>query len=208
MKIVKPESLGLDPEVLNGVRSYLEETYVAEGKYVGTMTLVSRKGKIAYLDCIGYMDRENEKLMKEDAIFRIYSMTKAITSIAIMQLYEKSKFRLDDPVYWYIPTWKDLRVYQSGVYPNFLTSRPKRHMTIRDLLTHMSGLTYDFMYRTNVAAAYRKTKVQQAESLKDFVDILSKLPLEFSPGDKWNYSVSTDVLGYLVEVLSGMELED
>ena len=117
MKIVKPESLGLDPEVLNGVRSYLEETYVAEGKYVGTMTLVSRKGKIAYLDCIGYMDRENEKLMKEDAIFRIYSMTKAITSIAIMQLYEKSKFRLDDPVYWYIPTWKDLRVYQSGVYP-------------------------------------------------------------------------------------------
>ena len=208
MKIVKPESLGLDPEVLNGVRSYLEETYVAEGKYVGTMTLVSRKGKIAYLDCIGYMDRENEKLMKEDAIFRIYSMTKAITSIAIMQLYEKSKFRLDDPVYWYIPTWKDLRVYQSGVYPNFFTSRPKRHMTIRDLLTHMSGLTYDFMYRTNVDAAYRKTKVQQAESLKDFVDILSKLPLEFSPGDKWNYSVSTDVLGYLVEVLSGMELED
>ena len=134
-------------------------------------------------------------------------MSKAITSIAIMQLYEKSAFRLDDPVYWYIPSWKNLRVYQSGIYPNCLTSRPKRHMTIRDLLTHMSGLTYDFMYRTNVDAAYRKTKVQQAESLEEFVEILSTIPLEFSPGDKWNYSVATDVLGYLVEVLSGYKLE-
>ena len=135
-------------------------------------------------------------------------MSKAITSIAIMQLYEKSAFRLDDPVYWYIPSWKNLRVYQSGIYPNCLTSRPKRHMTIRDLLTHMSGLTYDFMYRTNVDAAYRKTKVQQAESLEEFVEILSTIPLEFSPGDKWNYSVATDVLGYLVEVLSGYKLEE
>ena len=121
---------------------------------------------------------------------------------------KKGKFRLDDPVYWYIPSWKNLRVYQSGVYPNFLTSRPERHMTIRDLLTHMSGLTYDFMYKSNVDAAYRKTKVQQAETLEEFVEILSSLPLEFSPGDKWNYSVSTDVLGYLVEVISGMKLEE
>ena len=115
-------------------------------------------------------------------------MSKAITSIAIMQLYEKSTFRLDDPVFGTFFMEK-LRVYQSGIYPNFLTSRPMRHMTIRDLLTHMSGLTYDFMYRTNVDAAYRKTKVQQAE-FEEFVEILSTLPLEFSPGDKWNYSVS------------------
>jgi CubicO group peptidase (beta-lactamase class C family) len=172
------------------------------------MTLVSRKGQVAYLDSLGFMDRENKRPMQEDAIFRIYSMSKAITSIAIMQLYEKSKFRLDDPVYWYIPSWKNLRVYQSGVYPNFLTSRPERHMTIRDLLTHMSGLTYDFMYKSNVDAAYRKTKVQQAETLEEFIEILSTLPLEFSPGNKWNYSVSTDVLGYLVEVISGMKLEE
>ena len=208
MKVVDPDSLGLDSVVLENIRQYLNDTYVDDGKYVGTMTLVSRKGEVAYLDSLGFMDRENKRPMQEDAIFRIYSMSKAITSIAIMQLYEKSKFRLDDPVYWYIPSWKNLRVYQSGVYPNFLTSRPERHMTIRDLLTHMSGLTYDFMYKSNVDAAYRKTKVQQAETLEEFVEILSTLPLEFSPGNKWNYSVSTDVLGYLVEVISGMKLEE
>ena len=208
MKVVNPESLGLDSSVLENIKEYLNDTYVKDGKYVGTMTLVSRKGEVAYLDSLGFMDRENEKPMQENSIFRIYSMSKAITSIAIMQLYEKSKFRLDDPVHWYIPSWKNLRVYQSGVYPNFLTSRPERHMTIRDLLTHMSGLTYDFMYKSNVDAAYRKTKVQQAGTLEEFVEILSTLPLEFSPGDKWNYSVSTDVLGYLVEVISGMKLEE
>ena len=208
MKVVKPETVGLDATVLKNIREYLDETYVKEGKYVGTMTLVSRKGEVAYLDSLGMMDRENKKPMQEDTIFRIYSMSKAITSIAIMQLLEKSKFRLDDPVYWYIPSWKSLRVYESGIYPNFLTSKPKRHMTIRDLLCHMSGLTYDFMYRTNVDAAYRKTKVQQSKTLQEFVDTLSTIPLEFSPGDKWNYSVSTDVLGHLVEVFSGMNLED
>ena len=208
MKVVNPESLGLDSLVLENIQEYLNDTYVKDGKYVGTMTLVSRKGEVAYLDSLGFMDRENGRPMQENSIFRIYSMSKAITSIAIMQLYEKSKFRLDDPVHWYIPSWKNLRVYQSGVYPNFLTSRPERHMTIRDLLTHMSGLTYDFMYKSNVDAAYRKTKVQQAGTLEEFVEILSTLPLEFSPGDKWNYSVSTDVLGYLVEVISGMKLEE
>ena len=103
MKVVSPESVGLDSSVLENVRSYLDETYVKVGKYIGTMTLVARKGKVAYLDSLGLMDRENKKPMQEDAIFRIYSMTKAITSISIMQLYEKSKFRLDDPVHWYIP---------------------------------------------------------------------------------------------------------
>ena len=208
MKVVKPETVGLDATVLHNIREYLDETYVKQGKYVGTMTLVSRKGEVAYLDSLGMMDRENNRPMQEDTIFRIYSMTKAITSIAIMQLLEKSKFRLDDPVHWYIPSWRNLRVYQSGVYPNFVTSKPKRHMTIRDLLSHMSGLTYNFMYRTNVDAAYRETKVQLSETLQDFVDVLSTIPLEFSPGDKWNYSVATDVLGHLVEVFSGMNLEE
>ena len=148
MKVVKPESVGLDSKVLNNIRTYLDETYIKEGKYIGTLTLVARKGEIAYVDALGFMDRENKRPMKEDTIFRIYSMTKSVTSIAIMQLLEKSKFRLDDPVHWYIPQFKNMGVYQAGVYPNFITSRPKRHMTIRDLLTHMSGLTYYFMYIT------------------------------------------------------------
>ena len=207
LKVVSPESVGLDGKVMGNIRDYLKDQYVEPGKYVGTLTLVARKGEIAYLDALGFMDRENKKKMQEDAIFSIYSMSKPITSIALMQLYEKSLFRLDDPIHWHIPSWRNLRVYESGVYPNFLTSRPKRHMTIRDLLSHMSGLTYDFMLRTNVDAAYRKTKLQATGDLQAMIDTLAELPLEFSPGDQWNYSVSTDVCGYLVEHFSGMKLD-
>ena len=208
MKVVKPETVGLDSNILKNIGTYLDETYVKDGRYVGTLTLVARKGEIAYLDSLGYMDREKERPMQEDTIFRIYSMTKSVTSIAIMQLLEKSKFRLDDPVHWYIPQFKNMGVFQAGVFPNFVTSKPKRPMTIKDLLTHMSGLTYNFMYRTNVDAAHRSSDLMRAENLEDFVDTLSKIPLEFSPGDKWNYSVSTDVLGYLVEKLSGQKLDE
>ena len=208
MKVVKPEEVGLDSSVLKNIRTYLDDTYVKDGKYVGTLTLVARKGEIAYLDSLGFMDRENERPMQEDAIFRIYSMTKSVTSIAVMQLLEKSKFRLDDPVHWYIPQFKDIGVYQAGVYPNFLTSKPERDMSIKDLLTHMSGLTYKFMYRTNVDAAHRSSDLMRSENLEEFINTLSKLPLEFSPGKKWNYSVSTDVLGYLVEQVSGQSLDE
>ena len=207
LKVVSPASVGLDGKVMGNIRDYLKEQYVEPGKYVGTLTLVARKGEIAYLAALGFMDRENKKAMQEDAIFSIYSMSKPITSIALMQLYEKSLFRLDDPIHWHIPSWRNLRVYESGLYPNFLTSRPKRHMTIRDLLSHMSGLTYDFMLRTNVDAAYRKTKLQATGDLQAMIDTLAQLPLEFSPGDQWNYSVSTDVCGYLVEHFSGMKLD-
>ena len=207
LKVVSPASVGLDGKVMGNIRDYLKEQYVEPGKYVGTLTLVARKGEIAYLDALGFMDRENKKAMQEDAIFSIYSMSKPITSIALMQLYEKSLFRLDDPIHWHIPSWRNLRVYESGLYPNFLTSRPNRHMTIRDLLSHMSGLTYDFMLRTNVDAAYRKTKLQATGDLQAMIDTLAKLPLEFSPGEQWNYSVSTDVCGYLVEHFSGMKLD-
>ncbi len=207
LKVVSPASVGLDGKVMGNIRDYLKEQYVEPGKYVGTLTLVARKGEIGYLDALGFMDRENKKAMQEDAIFSIYSMSKPITSIALMQLYEKSLFRLDDPIHWHIPSWRNLRVYESGLYPNFLTSRPKRHMTIRDLLSHMSGLTYDFMLRTNVDAAYRKTKLQATGDLQAMIDTLAQLPLEFSPGDQWNYSVSTDICGYLVEHFSGMKLD-
>ncbi len=208
MKIVKPETVGLNSSVLSNIRNYLDETYVKDGKYVGTLTLVARKGEVAYLDALGFMDRENERPMQEDTIFRIYSMTKSITSVAVMQLLEKSRFRLDDPVYWYIPEFKNVGVFQAGVYPNFLTSKPERPITIKDLLTHMSGLTYGFMYRTNVDAAYRSSDTTRPDNLQQFIESLSELPLEFSPGDKWNYSVSTDVLGHLVEVVSGLKLDE
>jgi len=209
---VKPEDVGMSGQQLERIEKHLKTRYVDPEKITGCLTLVARKGQIAYLQPLGLMDRERNKPMKEDTIFRIYSMTKPITSVALMMLYEEGRFQLADPVWKFIPEWRNLRVYAMGNHPNFITTRPSRHMTIRDLFTHTSGLTYGFMERTNVDAAYRKVVIQEQGknrgSLKDMIDKLAKLPLEFSPGDYWNYSVSTDVLGYLVEVISGMRFDE
>ena len=209
---VKPEEVGLSSKQLERIEQHLMSRYIEPKKIVGCLTLVARKGEIAYLEPLGLMDREREKPMTEDTIFRIYSMSKPITSVALMMLYEQGHFQLTDPVWKFIPEFRNLRVYAMGIYPNFITVRPKRHMTIRDLFTHTSGLTYGFMNRTNVDAAYREAVVQERGknegTLKEMIDKLSNLPLEFSPGDFWNYSVSTDVLGYLVEVISGMSLDE
>ena len=126
-----------------------------------------------------------------------------------MMLYERGLFQLDDPVSQYIPSFRDIQVYQEGVIGNFKTIRLEREMTIRDLLTHQSGLTYGFMERTNVDYAYRMLGIEKEsqESLQEFVELLSTIPLEFSPGKAWNYSVSTDVCGYLIEVISGKSLD-
>ncbi|MGA3083944.1 MAG: serine hydrolase domain-containing protein [Thermodesulfobacteriota bacterium] len=209
--IVKPEEVGLSSERLARIGQHLKQRYIGSQKVAGTLTLVARRGRVAYLSPLGLMDIERNKIMTEDTIFRIYSMTKPITSVALMMLYEQGFFQLNDPVDKFIPEWKNLRVYGSGNYPLFLTSRPERPMTIRDLMTHTSGLTYAFMERTNVDAAYRKLDIGVlggGGTLREMIEKLAFLPLEFSPGTKWNYSVSTDVLGYLVEVMSGMRFDE
>ncbi|HDZ55479.1 MAG TPA: class A beta-lactamase-related serine hydrolase [Pseudomonas xinjiangensis] len=200
---------GLDIARLSRVGEHLQRAYISPGRLPGALTLVARKGRIAYLNAQGMMDVERSKPVQRDTLFRIYSMTKPITSIALMQLYEQGRFLLDDPVHKYIPAWQHLQVYKAGVHPQFLTTAPSRPMTIRDLLTHQSGLTYGFMNRTNIDAAYRNLKLDGGSglTLDRLIDELSRLPLEFSPGSAWNYSVSTDVCGYLVQVLSGMTLE-
>jgi CubicO group peptidase (beta-lactamase class C family) len=128
-----------------------------------------------------------------------------------MMLYEEGRFQLDDPVHRFIPSWQNLRVFVGGNYPTFKTAPGERPMTIRDLLSHTSGLTYGFMERTNVDAAYRKLDVadqtRSGYTLQDMVDTLTELPLEFSPGTRWNYSVATDVIGHLIEVISGQRLD-
>jgi CubicO group peptidase (beta-lactamase class C family) len=128
-----------------------------------------------------------------------------------MMLYEQGWFQLDDPVHRFITSWSDQRVFASGNHPAFATRPVARPMSIRDLLTHTSGLTYGFMERTNVDAAYRKLGVadrtRPGYTLRDMVDTLAELPLEFSPGTRWNYSVSTDVVGHLIEVISGQRLD-
>lgn len=208
--IVKPEEVGLSGERLARIDQHLKQRYLDAKKIAGTLTLVARHGRVAYLSPLGLMDIERNKVMTEDTIFRIYSMTKPITSVGLMMLYEQGYFQLNDPVDKFIPEWRNLRVYASGNYPLFLTTQPERPMTIRDLMTHMSGLTYHFMERTNLDAAYRKLDIGiigGGTTLREMIEKLAFLPLEFSPGRKWNYSVSTDVLGYLVEVMSGMRFD-
>ena len=204
------QTAGFAPDQLLNIEKHLDRSYIQPGKFPGALTLVARRGEIAYVKAQGLMDVERNKAVQRDTIFRIYSMTKPITSIAMMQLYEQGRFLLDDPVHKYIPSWKNQRVYQSGIYPNFLTTPATHVMTIRDLFTHMSGLTYGFMHRTNVDAAYRELGLDGSKNmtLESMVNQLAELPLEFSPGSAWNYSVSTDVLGYLVQLLADQPFDE
>ena len=201
---------GLSPARLARIDAFLQDRYIGPGKIPGAVTLVARKGEIAHLSALGQADVERGRALKDDAIFRIYSMTKPITSVALMMLVEEGKIALDDPVAKFIPSWSNLGVFAAGVGP-FLTTPPTRPMQVVDLCRHTSGLTYGFQNRTNVDAAYRKTEIGgigQRTNLDDMIASLSKLPLEFSPGESWNYSVSTDVLGYLVQVVSGLSFQD
>ena len=207
-----PESLvsGLSLDRMERLSEHFEQNYLQPGKLPGYTALVARHGKVAWCDARGLRDVERNLPMERDTVFRIYSMTKPITSIAMMQLYEQGKFLLNDPVHKYIPSWRNLMVYKGGSYPDFQTEPAATTMTIRDLMTHTSGLTYGFTERTEVDAAYRQLKLDGSSilTLDKLVERLAELPLEFSPGTAWNYSVSTEVIGYLVQLLSGKPLDD
>lgn len=207
---VKPEDVGLSSSRLARIGDHMKR-YIDAGKIAGTLTLVARRGQVAYLEPQGHLEIERRRPVTADAVWRIYSMTKPITSVGLMMLYEEGRFQLDDPVHRFIPSWQNLRVFVGGNYPTFKTAPVERPMTIRDLLSHTSGLTYGFMERTNVDAAYRKLGVadqtRSGYTLQDMVDTLAELPLEFSPGTRWNYSVATDVIGHLIEVISGQRLD-
>jgi CubicO group peptidase (beta-lactamase class C family) len=208
--LVKPETLGMSSAQLARVAQHLQNEYVGPGKIAGALALVSRHHEVAELTCLGHMDLERGKPMREDTLFRVYSMTKPIASVALMQLVEQARIELSAPVSRYIPGWGELRVFDSGHHPDFVTRPASREMTVHDLMTHTSGLTYDFHERSSVDAAYRKLGVrthQPGLTLKDLVGRLGTLPLEFSPGSAWNYSLSTDVVGYLVEQVSGQRLD-
>ena len=207
---VKPEDVGLSSSRLARIGDHMKR-YIDAGKIAGTLTLVARRGQVAYLEPQGHLEIERRRPVTADAVWRIYSMTKPITSVGLMMLYEEGRFQLDDPVHRFIPSWQNLRVFVGGNYPTFKTAAAERPMTIRDLLSHTSGLTYGFMERTNVDAAYRKLGVadqtRSGYTLQDMVETLAELPLEFSPGTRWNYSVATDVIGHLIEVISGQRLD-
>ncbi len=209
MDLVTPEEVGLSSERLRRIDQHLRTRYVEPGKIAGALTLVARRGKVAFSSPVGMLDRERAAAMRADAIFRIYSMTKPVTSVALMMLHERGAFQLADPVHKWIPAWEHLRVYRYGQYPNFVTTPVERPMTVRDLLTHTSGLSYGIMERTHLDAAYRKLRIGEGQgTLAEMVDKLAQLPLEFSPGSHWGYSVATDVVARLVEILSDRPFDE
>jgi len=188
----------------------LAERYVTPGKLPCALLQVTREGQLVHQAVLGNASIETGAPLAEDSIVRIYSMTKPITSVAFMMLVEEGLVALDDPVHRFIPTWRDLGVYAAGLPGAFQTRPTDSPMRMIDLLRHTSGLTYGFQTRTNVDAAYRSGKIdpfEQSRGLEGFIDELSRMPLEFSPGTAWNYSVSTDVLGYLVGKISGVPFE-
>jgi CubicO group peptidase (beta-lactamase class C family) len=196
---------GFCTDRLARIESFLQDKYIGPGKLPCAQVQVLRAGSLVYETVIGRRDVERDAALTRDTVYRIYSMTKPITSLVFMMLVEEGKVALDDPVSRFIPEWKNLGVYSAGTGP-WVTTPCARPMQMVDLLRHTSGLTYGFQMRSNVDAAYRSLKVADRDRSLDtarFVDELSRLPLEFSPGDAWNYSVSTDVLGVLIERITG-----
>ncbi len=205
---IKPEQTGMSAERLERVTRHLEQRYVEPGKIAGCQVLVARHGHVAYFGSLGLMDRERNKPMRDDTLFRIYSMTKPITSVALMQLFEEGHFQLADPVHRFIPEWEKLAVYASGGVGAFKTQPCDRPMSMRDVLMHMSGLASGGPDNL-VDIAYAKAGVRAREdaTLKTLIESLAELPLKFQPGTRWNYGPSTDVCGYLIEVISGQRFD-
>ena len=196
-----PAEVGLSQERLDRITRAMESS-VEQGHVAGAIGVVVRKGKIAYWENVGMADREAGTAMADDAIFRIYSMTKPIVSVALMILYEEGKFSLKDEVGQHIPELGGLKVWESGK-----EVAPDREMTVQDLMRHTSGMTYGLFGDSRVDEMYNDAGVLSGnKTVAEFVEKLSKLPLKHQPGTQWDYSVSVDVQGRLIEVLSGMDL--
>ncbi len=204
-----PAELGFDPDRLALIGRHLRR-YVDRSLFPCTYVCVSRGGKPAYVDLYGERDCERELPVTPDTVFRIYSMTKPITSIALMQLYEQGLFQLKDPISRWIPGFAEARVFTGGNAANPTTREPATEITVHHLLTHTSGLTYDFHFASPVDELYRLRGFNWGPpgDLASTCDLLAELPLLFEPGTEWNYSYSTDVAGRLVELISGMTLAD
>jgi CubicO group peptidase (beta-lactamase class C family) len=202
---------GFAQDRLDRITAFLKARYIDSGAIPGALTMIWRRGETRYLGMAGSIDLHRGTAMRADAIFRIYSMTKPITSVAALMLLEQGKIALDDPVHRYIPGFEHLAVYAGGELGAFTTAPAGRAMKVIDLMRHTAGLTYGFINRTRLDAAYTKLGVGEANTeggLAAMIAQLEKLPLEFSPGESWNYSVATDVLGYLVEKVSGEKFSD
>ena len=205
----RPEDAGLSAPRLARVTQWMRR-WVDSGRLPGLLVAVVRNDRLAWLGTCGYRDVETKRAVEPNTIYRIYSMTKPITTVAALMLYEEGCFQLDDPVAKFIPAFADTRVFAGGDADSFTTEPLARPVTVHDLMIHTSGLTYGFQHEHAVDALYRKRQVEfnaNVGPLAGVVEAAAAQPLVFQPGTRWNYSVSTDVLGRLVEIWSGVPLD-
>jgi len=201
VNIVEPEAVGFSTDRLGKVTEFVERE-IADGNLVGTVTLVARHGQVVHFEAAGRYGLEDDRPMDNDALFRIFSMTKPITTVAAMILYEEGAFHLGDPVAKYLPALANMPLAIDGeLVPS------QSQMTIEHLMTHTAGLTNGWHIEHPVERAYRDAALRQSPDLNTYIEKLATLPLRFEPGTRYHYSVATDVLGALVERLSGQTLE-
>lgn len=207
MKETKPKTVGLSAGRLRRLETTMQHL-IEQQKTAGVVMAIARRGKLAYFKALGWRDLETDQPMALDTIFRIYSMTKPITSLAVLMLFEKGHFQLSDPIAAYIPAFKEVKVYGGPALSGVRLENLKRPITVRDLLTHTSGLTYGLLNDSPVEEMYRQTRVLEATiTLEEMIERLVQLPLYCQPGAMFRYSVATDVLGRLVEVISGQPFD-
>jgi CubicO group peptidase (beta-lactamase class C family) len=203
---IKPEKAGLSSDTLRLAEAKMQQ-YLDSGKFAGVSLFVMKDDKTVWRTNLGYAEKQSGKLLTDSSIFRIYSMTKPVTTVALMTLFDEGKFQLDDKVSQYIPDFKETMVYNPEVKKDSLEFQ-KNEMTIRHLLTHTSGLTYGWDPNSYVDWLYVKYRPSGWDApLGEKMKVLSKLPLKYQPGTHYEYGLSVDVAGYLVEVLSGMPLD-
>ncbi len=207
---VEAEAAGMDESRLERITAHFSTNYVEPGKIVGCQIAVVRGGHVAYARTMGLMDRERALPMADDTIFRIYSMTKPIASIALMQMYERGMFQLLDPVHRYIPEWRTLQVGEMADDGSLALVKPRRPMNVRDLLMHTTGLAGALFPGNPIDAAFAEARrdLGPGQTLAGVTALLAQHPLKFHPGTHWNYGLSTDIVGRLVEILSGLPFDE
>ncbi len=208
MTLVKPETVGFSSERLERLHAIMQQT-VDKKEIAGIVTILSRHGKIVDYRTYGQRDMASGTPMTKDTIFRDYSMTKPVTGVAMMILYEQGKWLPSDPIAKYIPEFAHLKVFK-GVAADgkMILVDPDHAPTMRELLSHTAGFTYGFFGQTPVDVLYRDGKILQSKNLQEMIDKLAKIPLLYQPGKGWTYSVSMDIEGYIVEKLTGQSLPD
>lgn len=206
---INAAKLGFDADRLELIRTW-SAGYVESGKLPCAITAIMRRGELAFLDVQGHLDVETGTPVQEDSLFRIFSMTKIVTSVAAMMLYEEGRYQLDDPLEAYIPAFRDMQVFTGGTAEDMETEPAASPITIRQVMTHTAGFTYAFNNPAAPLESIYEAKGLDFDAngseLSKWVKELAALPLAFHPGDRWQYSVATDVLGHFVEVLSGQDL--